>query len=78
MAHRRRRKNPETALDARFVDHIESILDMAQKLSDKAGKVATHCPSQYPWIRAHLQEIADKLDDLGTEFEEELHENGMI
>jgi hypothetical protein len=49
-----------------------------QKVSDKASKLATHAPKDAPWVRQYLQEIGDKIDELGERFEEELEENGLI
>lgn len=67
-----RRKNPSDV----YMSHVQDILSIMQKLSDRAARLATHTPKDSPWIGKYLQEIADKVDDLGTAFEEELEDSG--
>ena len=75
MARRRRRKkNPSDV----FISHVQDVLELMQKVSDKASRLATHAPKDAPWVGGYLQEIGDKVDDLGTRFEEELEENQLI
>ena len=74
MARRKRRKNPSDV----FMSHVQDVLELMQKVSDKAGKLATHAPKDAPWVGKYLEEIADKTDDLGSRFEEELEENELI
>lgn len=74
MARRKRRKNPSDV----YMSHVQDVLELMQKLDDKASKLATHAPKDAPWVGKYLEEIAEKVGDLGERFEEELEENQFI
>ena len=71
---KRRRKNPSDV----FMSHLEDLLSDLNKISQMAGKLASHAPKDAPWIGSYLDEIAEKTDDLGARLEEELEESGLI
>ena len=60
------------------MEHVRGLLESMQKVSEKASRLATHTPKDAPWIGKYLQEIGDKVDNMGSEFEEELMDNDLI
>ena len=70
----KRRKNQSDV----FMSHVQDVLELMAKVADKASRLAQHAPKDAPWVGKYLEEIAERVDDLGERFEEELEENELI